>query len=129
MNDNDEEKVSASFSLLSLGMGLNRSQQQLIIRTLWVLIVTTHILWACGMLGIFGLASPFARADEVAELKRSTTVIEKIQLTQEMRVQTIYWCKAKDEGERTAFEQALDRLRDEYKRITGGETPPEFKCP
>lgn len=110
-------------------MGLNRGQQQLIIRTLWVLFVTTHILWVCGWLAFLGLAGPFAKADEVSDLRRSIVVVEKLQITQEMRVQTIYWCKAKDEGEKVAFEEALDRLRDEYKRITGGEQPPEFKCP
>lgn len=123
----EKETGSKSFDLLSLGMGLNRGQQQLIIRTLWVIIVTTHILWACGLLGFMGMASPFARATDVEDLRRATQVIEKIQLTQEMRVQTIYLCRAKDQDEKLAVEQALDRLRDEYKRITG-EVAPEYKC-
>jgi hypothetical protein len=121
----DPNSISGMFSL---GMGLNKNQQKLIIRTLWVLLVTTNMLWTWGFLAMIGIAAPFAKATEVADVKRALVVIEKLQLTQELRVQTLYWCAAKDQ-DKSAVEQTLDRLRDEYTRITGGEAPPEFKCP
>jgi len=116
------------FALLSLGMGLTRTQQQIVLRTLWVLIVTTHIAWVCGFLAPLGLAAPFARADAVEDLTRTAAVSARLQLTQELRTQTLYWCAAKELNQRTAVEQTLDRLRDEYRRITKGEAPPEFRC-
>lgn len=125
----DKDTGSTSLNLLSLGMGLSRSQQRLIIRTLWVLLVTTNMLWLWGFLTWAGLAVPFAKAATVEELQHIVMVSARLQLTQELRVQTLYWCGAKDGQDRSAVEQTLDRLRDEYKRITGGETPPEFKCP
>lgn len=128
-NKEVEGGVTGTFSVLSLGMGLNRAQQRLIIRTLWVLLVTTNMLWLWGFLAWAGLAVPFARADTVAELQHTVMISARLQLTQELRVQTLYWCGAKDGQDKLAVEQTLDRLRDEYRRITGGETPPEFKCP
>lgn len=129
MSEEPEAVGPGTLSILSLGMGLTKKQQQLVIRTLWVLLVTTNMLWIWGFLGWLGLAVPFARADTVTELQHTVMISARLQLTQELRVQTIYWCQAKDGQEKLAVEQTLDRLRDEYKRITGGETPPEFKCP
>jgi hypothetical protein len=128
-NEKDNENVTGTFSILSLGMGLSKTQQQLIIRTLWVLLVTTNALWTWGLLAWLGLTAPFARADAVTDLQHTVMISARLQLTQELRVQTMYWCQAKDGQEKFAVEQTLDRLRDEYRRITGGETPPEFKCP
>lgn len=125
----EENDPTGAFSLFSLGMGLTRGQQRLIIRTLWVLLVTTNMLWLWGFLAWAGLAAPFARAQTVEELQHTVMISAKLQLTQELRVQTIYWCEAKDNGEKYAVEQTLDRLKDEYRRITRGETPPEFTCP
>jgi len=125
----EDRDPSGTFSLLSLGMGLTRGQQQLIIRTLWVLLVTTNALWTWGLLAWMGLTAPFARAVTVEELQHTVMISARLQLIQELRVQTLYWCSAKDGQEKFSVEQTLDRLRDEYRRITGGETPPEFKCP
>lgn len=125
----EERDPTGAFSILSLGMGLTRTQQRLIIRTLWVLLVTTNMLWLWGFLAWAGLTAPFAKADTVTELQHTVMISARLQLTQELRVQTLYWCAAKDGNDKYAVEQTLDRLRDEYKRITGGETPPEFKCP
>lgn len=127
--EGEKESLPGSFNILSLGMGLNRKQQQLIIRTLWVLLVTTNALWTWGALAWAGMTAPFARADIVTELSHTVMISARLQLTQELRVQTLYWCGAKDENQKVSVEQTLDRLRDEYRRITGGETPPEFKCP
>lgn len=127
--DDDGGDLPQGLNVLSLGMGLTRGQQRLIIRTLWVLLVTTNMLWLWGFLAWAGLAVPFARAETVAELQHIVMVSAKLQLTQELRVQTLYWCGAKDGQDKFAVEQTLDRLRDEYRRITGGEVPPEFKCP
>lgn len=125
----EKDMTEGAFNILSLGMGLSRRQQQLIIRTLWVLLVTTNTLWTWGLLTWLGLTAPFARAQTVADLQRIVSVSARLQLTQELRVQTLYWCGAKDDVQRNAVEQTLDRLREEYKHVTGGEAPPEFKCP
>jgi hypothetical protein len=125
----EDKDLTGTFNILSLGMGLTRGQQQLIIRTLWVLLVTSNMFWTWGLLAWAGIAAPFARAVTVEDLQHTVMISAKLQLTQELRVQTLYWCKAKDGQEKYAVEQTLDRLRDEYRKITGGETPPEFTCP
>lgn len=129
MTENKEDPVSGGLGLFFLGMGLKRSQQQLILRSMWVAIVSTHILWACGLLAMIGLPSPFARAATVEDLAHTVQVSARLQLTQELRVQTLYWCAAKEAEQKLAVEQTLNRLRDEYRRVTSGETPPEFRCP
>jgi hypothetical protein len=122
-------ETGTGFALLSLGLGLNRNQQQTVLRTLWVIAVSGHIAWICGFLTPLGLAAPFARADAVEDLTRTAALTARLQLTQELRVQTLYWCQAKALGQREAVEQTLDRLREEYRRVTKGESAPEFKCP
>lgn len=128
LRDKEGVEAGTGFTLLSLGMGLDRRQQQIILRTLWVLIVTTHILWVCGLLVPVGLSAPFARADTVEELTRTASISARLQLTTELRVQTIYWCAAKDPTQKQGFEQTIDRLHEEYRRVTKGESPPTFRC-
>ncbi len=124
-----DTNAGTGFALLSLGMGLDRRGQQVVLRALWVLVVSGHIAWVCGFLAPLGLAAPFARADSVEDLTRTAALTARLQLTQELRVQTLYWCQAKELGQREAVEQTLDRLREEYRRVTKGEPAPEFKCP
>ena len=123
-----DAEVSGGLGLLSLGMGLSRSQLALVVRVGWVLMVSTHILWACGLLTSIGLAAPFARADDVEGLKRTAEISVRLQLTNEIRVQTRIWCDAKEPSQRATIEQSLDRLREEYRQVTKGEQPPEYRC-
>jgi len=57
--------------LLSEGFKLNTEERGLIIRVLWVVIVTVNIFWFHGWLAFAGLASPFATATDVKKVEEA----------------------------------------------------------
>lgn len=98
---------------LETGMGLKREHQQILIRTLWVLFVTGHVLWVCGFLGSIGLAAPFARAGDVDKLLRATEVNARITMINEIRVQTRAYCQTTDLEIKASAMHRIDELRDD----------------
>jgi hypothetical protein len=116
-------------NLLSEGFGLTKEQRRLIIRVLWVAIVSTHILWVCGLLGFLGLSPPFAWAADVDSLRQATLVSARLNLVTEIRTQTRAWCSITDPTTREAIATTIDKLREEYRRVAGGASPPEQRCP
>lgn len=64
-------------NLLTEGFKLNMDQRGLLIRVGWVVLVTGHILWICGFLGIAGLETPFAAAGDFTKLQASVSEIQK----------------------------------------------------
>lgn len=116
------------FNLLAEGFGLSREQRRLVLRVLWVLGVSTHIAWVCGLLAVIGFPTPFARAQDVQQLERATLVSARINLQQELRAQTRLLCSL-DPVERPPVERTIDKLREEYRVVTKGEIYPEPHCP
>jgi len=123
----DGGDVSGVFSALSLGFQLNRNQQALVLRILWVLVVTLHIAWACGWLSLLGLAG-FAKAEDLGRLQKTLDASARVTLSQEIRAQARLRCTATDQGIADSITRYIDSLQDEYERITG-QRYPEPTCP
>lgn len=131
MRNPDEEgpDVSGVFSALSAGFQLNRRQQAMVLRVLWVLLVSAHIAWACGWLAALGLVG-FARADDVTELKRTATATARVTLSKEIRDQSRIRCSATDQAIIDSITRYIDSLQTEYERIAGQRYPePECRRP
>lgn len=120
--------MDALLELIFGSLPASKEQRSFFMRASWFVVVSLHILWIWGLLAWAGFAAPFARASTVEELAKNASITARLQLTQEMRVQTLYWCALKDQTQQSAVERILDRLHEEYRRVTNGEKPPEFKC-
>lgn len=118
MGQEDGPEVTGTFSALALGFGLNRRQQALILRILWVLGVSLHIAWACGWLAVIGLVG-FARADDVHSLQQTVNASARVTLAQEIRAQSHIRCQVSDQAVRDALTRYIDTLQYDYERISG----------
>ena len=114
--------VTGAFTALTLGFNLNRRQQALLLRVGWVLLVTTHIAWACGALTFIGLVG-FARSNEVQDLKQAVEASAKVTISQEIRAQARVRCKATDQAIVDSITRYIDNLQDAYQRIAGQRFP------
>lgn len=113
----------------SEAFGLTKKQRQLIIRVLWVVAVSLHAAYVCGILAVAGIgAAPFARAEDVENLKRSSVVQARIQILQEMRDQKRSFCQISDERTRDSIMRYMIRLQGELKEITGELEPVNTDC-
>jgi hypothetical protein len=61
-------------------LGLTREVQVILVRAVWVIFVTFHIMWVCGWLGILGLAPPFAAAAEYAKASEIKEMANQLKL-------------------------------------------------
>ncbi|HEY6225413.1 MAG TPA: hypothetical protein VIW26_16640 [Gemmatimonadales bacterium] len=124
MSEQDDKAadVTGAFSALTLGFNLNRRQQALLLRVGWVLIVTTHILWACGWLGVIGLIG-FARADELSKLQTTVSASARVTLSQEIRAQNRVRCASPDQAVKDSITRYIDSLQAEYEKIAGQRYP------
>jgi hypothetical protein len=114
---------------VSEGFGLTPKQRQLIIRVLWVLAVSAHMAYVCGIFAFMGIGvAPFARSEDVEGMKRASVVNARIQIIQEMRVQKNAWCKIADDATRDSILRYLVRLQGELKEITGEIEPVQPDC-
>jgi hypothetical protein len=125
---------SAIAQALETGLGLKREHQKAIIQTLWVLAVSGHIAWVCGLLVTFGMGSPFVRAEDLKkvteDLARVSRSIEKgniVSMQQEVRTQTRIYCQNTDEEIRTYALKRIDELRNELWEISQIRVP-ETQC-
>lgn len=115
--------------VVSEGFGLTAKQRQLIIRVLWVLAVTAHMAYVCGILAFAGIGSaPFARAEDVEGMKKANAVTARIQIIQEMRVQKRSYCQISDERTKDSIMRYMLRLQDELRDITGQNEPVTEDC-
>lgn len=122
-DENDKApEVSGVFSALALGFQLNRRQQALLLRVGWVIIVTTHIAWACGWLGVLGLIG-FARADELSKLQQTVAASARVTLSQEIRAQNRVRCASTDQAVKDSITRYIDSLQTEYEKIAGQRYP------
>lgn len=118
----DPPDVTGAFSALSAGFGLNRRQQALVLRILWVLTVSIHIAWACGWLSAIGLIG-FARANEVSQIQQTVNASARVTLSQEIRAQARVRCASTDASVRDALTRYIDSLQIEYERVAGARFP------
>lgn len=126
-NDEDGPEVTGVFSALAAGFRLKRDDRVLLLRVFWVVAVSTHIAWVCGFLVAFGLPSPFARADDVMELKRIAAASARVTLSKEIREQSRVRCTATDQAVVDSLTRYIDSLQTEYERIAG-QRYPEPEC-
>lgn len=118
----DAPDVGGFFSALTLAFGLTPRQQTLVIRIAWVVVVSTHIAWACGFLTILGL-SGFARADDVRELQKTVAASARVTISQEIRQQVRVRCATKDQNVADSLTRYIDNLQVEYERLAGQRFP------
>jgi hypothetical protein len=113
----------------SEGFGLTPKQRQLVIRVLWVLAVSLHISYVCGLLALAGIGTaPFARAEDVDKLKRVNAISARIQIIQELRVQKRSYCLVSDDRTRDSIMRYMLRLQSELQEITGQVEPVNDDC-
>lgn len=117
-DDDRGPEITGAFSALSLGFNLTRSQKSLLLRIGWVILVTTHIAWACGWLGVLGLIG-FAKADELKELRQTVQASARVTLSQEIRAQATIRCRVTDQYAKDSITRYIDSLQIEYERIAG----------
>lgn len=128
MGQNSEEPpdVTGAFSAISAGFSLDRKQQALFLRILWVLVVSIHIAWACGWLSMLGLVG-FARANEVSQIQQTVNASARVTLSQEIRAQVRVRCSTSDQAIADSLTRYIDGLQTEYERIAG-QRYPELPC-
>lgn len=104
-------------------LGIKREHQGKFFVAAWVLGMTGHAAWVCGFLAAFGLASPFARAEDVDKLKRAALITARIQLQGEIRAQTKAYCSISDAVTREYILRRIDSLRGELYELTQVNEP------
>ena len=130
------EGLPDGFGLLAKGMELTKRNQGLVIRVLWVVTVSTLLLWICGFVSFFA-NPPYAKAGDVqqvqrdvAQLQHTANVTAKINLTRELRDQYSARCElrlskdaAKNASAIEAISHYIDTLLTEYLDLTGKQYP------
>ncbi len=106
------------FELMGKGLGLTAHQIKLLIRTGWVLLVTGHMLWVCGLLGFLNLTSPFAAAAETENVKSSVARIQVQLLEQELFDARLRQCKAETPDSRQYYYERLQEKMNAYYDLT-----------
>jgi len=104
--------------LLSDGFMLSPKQRSVMLRVAWVAFVTFHILWVCGWLGFAGLSTPFARAADFDELKKSSNIAASLSLAQEIRAQVQILCDTTNQSSRNTIINTIDKLQVDYIRYS-----------
>jgi hypothetical protein len=95
---------------------------------LWRAVVTFHMVYACGYLALLGVPlQGFAQASEVAKYKEAVVLQARLGIVREIRLQTTAMCRSSDMEVRNALINTIDKLREDYRAITG-EIYPEARC-
>lgn len=110
------------WKVLEVGLGLKRDHLRVIVRVGWVLFVSGHVAWVCGVLAGVGLASPFASAADVDKLLRAAQVNARISMQTELRVQVRAWCIAQDQEIKQLAWRRIDELRNDLLEIAKIQT-------
>lgn len=100
-----------------LTTGLTDSGRAIVVAALWRLLVTLHIVWACGLLAAWGFTG-FASAEEVKQLSetqhRLTVEILESRLFETREKQ----CKAQGEEARRFYGEKMQELVRRYRELT-----------
>lgn len=101
--------------------GLTDAQIKGVVKVSWRLVLITHIAWVCGWLSVIGIASPFARADEVASIQRKTNVLLRAAIDSSLRGLVRARCQVTGERELEVVNNEIDIQKDEWQTLTGRE--------
>jgi hypothetical protein len=114
-----------NLQLLTEGFKLNVDQRGLLIRVGWVLMVSGHIAWACGLLAFVGFSSPFVRAENLAQVEQKLNGLDEIvrqslaqSKAKDVRDQLSIIC-TKNGLERDKAQVEKERLQIEYYGLMG----------
>lgn len=106
--------------------GFTDKQLAATVTLLWRLLVTFHIAWVCGFLISFGFNPPFVAAEDMKEvdskmqkLATATRLTTKLALLREIRIQKTLLCTLTDPKLVDGVRYTLDRLREDYRELTG----------
>jgi hypothetical protein len=121
--------------LASEGLGLTPKQRGLIIRVLWVLGVTTTLVYILGGLAFMGFTSPLAKAEDlrnsdqkIAAITQQVEISARLQLMQEIRTQKRVYCTNDDDAVRVSTLRYLNVLVDELKKVSNIQENPYPDC-
>lgn len=90
----------------------------------WRAMVSFHMLYACGYLAVLGVPlAGFAQKTDVDRLQQAVVLQARLGLVREIRLQTDIMCTTPDVSTRIALRNTIDRLREDYRSITGIEYP------
>lgn len=109
----------AEFLLKTLG--ITREQQALLIRTAWVVFVSAHVAWVCGLLAFAGLDSPFARADALKEMQQTVTQDRIDRLDKEILDLRGKQCKATTDEAKSLYGSRMKELADKFEALSHRE--------
>lgn len=115
---------------------LTPAETRLLMAIGWRVLVSFHMLYACGYLVAIGLPlTGFAQKADVEAQRQATLELKKVVdlqlrlgLAREVRLQTSVFCSTTDAVTREATWTTINRLREDYRQLTGGETLPEPRC-
>jgi hypothetical protein len=121
--------VPQFFTGLATAMGLTKENVALLLRVGWVVLVSAHIAYVCGLLALVGLTGqPFARASDLAEIQRNLRVSARINLQAEIRAQGEAFCSLTGKS-RDVVGERIEKLRLELKSIEPNADIPVIICP
>lgn len=109
--------------------GLSEAELKVVRDFSWRVIVTGHMMFACGFLAFIGPAwAGFAFRQDVADINMQFSRLEeswklqaRLGVVREIRLQSEALCSLDQSSEhaRRAIRQTLDRLKDDYRMLTG----------
>lgn len=118
------------FAAIDKYFGFTRQQSARFFRASVDLALWFAVLKAYGWLASLGIAMPFASAADVDDLKRiqamnarAAEISARINMQQELRMQTRIWCSATDVDIKADALRKIDKLRAEFLEITKTVTP------
>lgn len=121
--------MAALIAYLSKVLGITRVQTKAVLIAGGVAIVTFHIAWVCGALGIIGLPAPFARSADLKVLTKAVNHLagsikeeRKVQLEQIILSTVQGKCQAfGDPKAETAYAELLQEAIAKYEKLTHQE--------
>lgn len=115
--------MNDKFDLITEAFGLNSDQRKLLLRVIWVLSVSTILAYILGALTIIGIAAPYARAEEVKDIRQTIEASARVTLGREIREQALIRCRSTDPAVRDSLTRYIDALQGEYERIANQRYP------
>lgn len=110
--------VELAASALSRALGLTDRQIKLLLRTGWIIAVTTWMTWCVGGLSFAGLMGPVS-ATEFNAVKADVTGIKLQLLEQNLFDIRLRQCKAETSESRQFYYERLQEKMNAYFEITG----------
>lgn len=114
---------------------LSREQRLLYMRLTWIGLVSFHMAWVCGWIGLTGLEAPFARASDL-KVTETQLVLITAQLRQDridrldQVIQTLRGLQCRTVSDSPARQNYTDRLNDLFRKYVelAGVEPHVPRC-